>query len=197
MTLSIVRPPPPTPWPVLVYRRAIHALADQGRHMRRRWYAYAPVFLIWALAYTRLFIDPTPHLPLVFNWTPSLPYRVAWVRPAPPTLHRGDYVMFAFAGEAQQHYPGLRGQPFFKRVRGLPGDTITVQGRVVLINGQPVGWAKSQTYDHRPLVPIHPTVIPPGNYYVQGTSSDSFDSRYASSGLVRSSQVIGLVTPLF
>ena len=108
-----------------------------------------------------------------------------------------DYVLFAFAGEAQHHYPGLRGQPFFKRVRGLPGDTITVQGRVVSINGQSVGWAKAHTDDHRPLAPIRPMVIPPGSYYVQGTSPDSFDSRYASSGLVRSSQVIGLVQPLF
>jgi conjugal transfer pilin signal peptidase TrbI len=197
MTLSIVRLPPPTPWHILMYRRAISAVAAQGRHIRRRWYAYGPVFLLWALAYTRLFIDPTPQLPIVFNWTPSLPYRVAWVRPAPPTLHRGDYVLFAFAGEAQQHYPGLRGQPFFKRVRGLPGDTITVQERVVSINGQPVGWAKTQAYDHRPLAPIRAMTIPPGSYYVQGTSPDSFDSRYASSGLVRTGQVIGLVQPLF
>jgi conjugal transfer pilin signal peptidase TrbI len=40
-------------------------------------------------------------------------------------------------------------------------------------------------------------VIPPGSYYVQGSSPDSFDSRYRSSGLVRAEQVIGLVRPLF
>ncbi len=43
-------------------------------HMRLRWYLYAPLFAIWAFAYARLFIDPTPRLPLLFNWTPSLPY---------------------------------------------------------------------------------------------------------------------------
>jgi conjugal transfer pilin signal peptidase TrbI len=40
-------------------------------------------------------------------------------------------------------------------------------------------------------------VIPPGHYYVQGTSLDSFDSRYRDSGLVRAEQVLGTVLPLF
>ncbi len=174
-----------------------HALKDQARHMRRRWYAYAPVLAIWMLAYARLFVDPTPRLPLVFNWTPSLPYRLGWVRPAPPVLQRGDYVLFAFAGDAQAYYPGLRGQPFFKRIRGLPGDTITVTNRVVAINGQAVGSAKVRTYDHRALTPIGAMVIPPSHYYVQGSSPDSFDSRYRESGLVRAEQVLGIVKPLF
>jgi conjugal transfer pilin signal peptidase TrbI len=32
---------------------------------------------------------------------------------------------------------------------------------------------------------------------VQGTSPDSFDSRYRASGLVRAEQVLGTVVPLF
>jgi conjugal transfer pilin signal peptidase TrbI len=32
---------------------------------------------------------------------------------------------------------------------------------------------------------------------VQGTSPDSFDSRYQDSGLVRAEQVVGVVVPLF
>ena len=112
-------------------------------------------------------------------------------------MQRGDYILFVFAGDVQQHYPGQRGQSFFKMVRGLPRDTITVQDRMVLINGESVGHAKAQTFDHRGLDPIQPTVIPPGSYYVQGSSPDSFDSRYRSSGLVRAEQVIGLVRPLF
>ena len=108
-----------------------------------------------------------------------------------------DYIVFAFAGEARTDYPGLRGQPFFKIVRGLPGDTVTVSGRTVAINGQVVGTAKTHAFDRRPLDPIAPTVIPPGHYYVQGTSADSFDSRYRASGLVRAEQVLGTVVPLF
>lgn len=167
------------------------------RHIRRRWYLYLPVAAIWCMAYIRLYIDPTPRLPVLFNWTASLPYRVALVRYGPHTLERGDYIVFSFAGQAQETYPGLRDQPFFKRVRGLPGDVVTVEGRAVAVNGEIVGLAKTQAYDRRPLAPIAATVIPPGHYYVQGTGPDSFDSRYRSSGLVRADQVIATVVPLF
>lgn len=171
--------------------------AEFLRHVRRRWYLYLPVVVIWGLAYTRLYIDPTPRLPVLFNWTTSLPYRVALVRYGPHRLERGDYIVFSFAGEAQASYPGLRGQPFFKRVRGLPGDVVTVEERTVALNGEVVGIAKTQAFDRRPLAPITATVIPPGHYYVQGTGPDSFDSRYRGSGLVRADQVIATVLPLF
>jgi len=165
--------------------------------LRKRWYLYLPVFAIWGFAYLRLFVDPTPRVPLLFNWTPSLPYRVAWLQYGPHALQRGNYVVFAFGGEARAAYPGLYGQPFFKRVRGLPGDTVTVTGRLVSINGELVGMAKTHAFDRRPLEPIASTVIPPGHYYVQGTGPDSFDSRYHASGLVRADQVLGTVLPLF
>ena len=172
-------------------------LVDFLRHVRRRWCLYVPVFAVWGFAYARLFVDPTPRVPVLFNWTPSLPYRVALVQYGPHALHRGDYIVFAFDGDAQADYPGLRGQPFFKIVRGLPGDSVTVNGRVVAINGEVVGTAKTRAFDRRPLDPIAATVIPPGHYYVQGTSADSFDSRYRASGLVRAEQVLGTVVPLF
>jgi conjugal transfer pilin signal peptidase TrbI len=171
--------------------------ADFLRHVRRRWVLYLPIFAIWGLAYVRLFIDATPRLPVLFNWTPSLPYRIAWLVHGPHPLRRGDFIVFSFDGAAQARYPGLHGQPFFKIVRGLPGDAVTVTGRHVAINGEEVGVAKMQAYDHRPLDPITPTVIPPGHYYVQGTSPASFDSRYQDSGLVRAEQVVGVVIPLY
>lgn len=181
----------------LVHSARVQALVLLLRHMRQRWYLYLPVFAIWAFAYLRLFVDPTPRVPLLFNWTPSLPCHVAWLQYGHHSLQRGDYIVFAFDGEAQQHYTGLHGQPFFKVVRGLPGDTVTVNGRVVTVNGEVVGTAKTHTFDRRPLDPIAATVIPAGHYYVQGTSPDSFDSRYRSSGLVRADQVLGTVVPLF
>ena len=144
-----------------------------------------------------LFIDPTPRLPLLVNWTPSLPYHVALMQFQQRPVRRGDLIVFAFAGEAQAHYRGLRGQPFFKRVRGVPGDVVTVSDRTVFVNGEAVGRAKTHAYDGHPLAPIAPVVIPPGHYYVQGIGLHSFDSRYAESGLVRDGQVLGIVQPIF
>lgn len=178
-------------------RRVLRNFVDFLRHIRQRWYLYLTILTVWGFAYLRLFIDATPRLPLLFNLTPSLPYRIAWLQHGPHTLQRGDFIVFSFAGAAQRRYPGLHGQPFFKIVRGLPGDAVTVAGRHVAINGEEVGVAKVQAYDHSPLLPITPTVIPPGHYYVQGTSPDSFDSRYQDSGLVRAEQVVGVVVPLY
>ena len=177
----------------LFARVLCRVLSDMGRHRM----IYLPVFAIWCLAFIRVFLDPTPHLPLLFNWTPSVPYHVALVRYGDRTLKRGDFVIYAFDGEAQRIYPGLRAQPFFKQIAGLPGDRVSVVGRQVFVNSKDVGFAKACTFDRRPLAPIIATVIPAGYYYVQGTHPDSFDSRYRASGLVRADQVIGKVTPLF
>jgi conjugal transfer pilin signal peptidase TrbI len=166
-------------------------------HLRRRWYLAAPVCLVWGLAYARLFVDPTPRLPLLFNWTPSLPYRVAWLQRSTEPLQRGDLIVYRFDGPAQVRYPGLRGQPFFKRVGGLPGDVVSVHDRRVQLNGATVGLAKTHTVDRFALTPLAAQVIPAGHYFVQGTAVDSFDSRYRDSGLVRAEQVVGVVVPLF
>jgi conjugal transfer pilin signal peptidase TrbI len=176
-------------------RRGATSLAEDAL---RRWPLYALVFGIWALATARALWSPMPLIPLLFNSTPSLPYHVAVVdynRSTP--LARGEYVVFAFEGEARRDYPGLAGQPFFKRVAGLPGDVVTVRDRLVFVNGLPIGLAKEHTHDGRPLQPIEPTVIPPGHLFVQGTHPDSFDSRYRSSGLVRMEQVAARVNPIF
>lgn len=177
--------------------RFIANFTDFMRHMRVRWYLYLPVFAVWGLAYARLFVDPTPRVPVLFNWTPSLPYHVALMQYGRTSVRRGDLVVFAFGGDAQRQYPGLRGQPFFKQVRGVPGDVVTVDGRQVFVNGEEVGMAKTHAHDRHPLSPIDPVVIPAGRLYVQGSSPDSFDSRYRESGLVSDDQVVAVVVPIF
>ena len=54
-------------------RRILGGFGDFLRHARQRWYLYLPIIAIWSLAYIRLFIDATPRVPVLFNWTPSLP----------------------------------------------------------------------------------------------------------------------------
>lgn len=162
----------------------------------RNWYIYLTLALIWIAALVRVLVDPTPHLPILFNVTPSLPYRVVAVDYTARNLRRGDYVVYAFEGEAVQQFPGLRRQPLFKRVVGVAGDIITVADRHVYVNGRDMGYAKTQTVTHLPLQPIAAMVIPPGFFYVAGQSPDSFDSRYAISGLVAQRQILGRVKPL-
>lgn len=165
--------------------------------MRRHWYLFALVAGIWCLALIRLFVHHVPVVPLLFNWTPSLPYWIACVDYGATSVRRGDLVVYSFEGEAgERDYPGLRHQAFFKRVSGVPGDVITVNEREVFVNGVSVGRAKTHAHDRRPLEPIGATVIPPSFFYVQGTSADSFDSRYRSSGLVRAGDVKAKVQPL-
>jgi conjugal transfer pilin signal peptidase TrbI len=73
----------------------------------------------------------------------------------PMPLARGDLIVYAFDGEAaERDYPGLKRQPFFKRIVGVAGDVVTVDGRDVFINGLHVGRAKTHTFDRRPLEPI-------------------------------------------
>ena len=172
-------------------------IADARRHRLVFATVLALMGAIWFLALTRVFIHHTPLIPVLFNWTPSLPYRIVVVDHGPAPLLRGDLIVYAFDGEAaQRDYPGLKRQPFFKRIVGVAGDVVTVDGRDVFINGLHVGRAKTHTFDRRPLDPIASTVIPPGHVYVQGSSADSFDSRYRSSGLVSTSDVVARVHPL-
>lgn len=171
---------------------------DFFQHARRRWYLYLVLLVIWTLAYVRLFIDATPRLPILFNVTPSLPYMVAVVDYRADGIRRGDYVVYAFEGAAYRIFPGLYHQPFFKIVRGVAGDKVTVRDRHVFVNGEAVGIAKTHTtVKHLRLDPIADMVIPPSYLYVQGTSPDSFDSRYSINGLVRADAVLGVVIPIF
>ncbi|MBB3122171.1 conjugative transfer signal peptidase TraF [Pseudoduganella violacea] len=167
-------------------------------HARRRWYLYLPLGAIWSLAAVRVLVDPAPRLPLLFNVTPSLPYTVAIVQYGAGPVRRGDYVIYACRGPAARLFPGLAGQPFFKRVGGVPGDQVQVVGRRVFVNGADAGQAKRYTAASRlPLEPIADAVIPPRYFYMQGTSPDSFDSRYRITGLVRADDIIAVVRPLF
>ena len=82
--------------------------------------------------------------------------------------------------------------PYIKTVRGVPGMAVTVgPDRTVFLDGVPVGRAKTQSLDGRPLAAIAPGVIPPGHYYLFADHADSHDSRYAEIGLVPRERILG------
>ena len=128
--------------------------------------------------------------------TPSLPYRLVWLEyGAQP--QRGDLMVFRFSGEPLPGMGYVDGVPFFKRVAGLPGDRIEVVARIVSVAGVRVGYAKPHTREGQRLDPIAAGVVPEGYLFGQADSDDSFDSRYAQSGLVPMTRVVGVAHVIF
>jgi signal peptidase I len=98
------------------------------------------------------------------------------------SIDRGDVVVFK--------YPEDPERDFIKRVIGLPGETLEVRNKKVLINGQPL----DEPYVHFLLPPrsgggegtsldvreqYGPVTVPPDHYFMMGDNRDnSEDSRY-------------------
>ena len=87
-----------------------------------------------------------------------------------PRIERGDIVVFWFPDDPSKSY--------IKRVVGLPGDTVDIEGGIVRVNGQEM----DETYldakfnlSHRSQAPIY---VKPNYYFVMGDNRDnSSDSR--------------------
>jgi signal peptidase I len=117
--------------------------------------------------------------------------------PGYATPGRGDIVVFAYPKNPRQHY--------VKRVIGIPGDTVEMDGGDVRVNGQPLeepyvqrtdprhdvyspefNWQRDHLAPRSPESARHPTrdswgplVVPFGKYFVLGDNRDnSSDSRY-------------------
>jgi conjugal transfer pilin signal peptidase TrbI len=90
-------------------------VGDFLRHARQRWYLYLPIVAIWSLAYVRLFIDATPRVPSPFQLDaePALSRCLAAARLS-HRLQRGDFIVFSFAGEAQQALSGITRSAFLQ-----------------------------------------------------------------------------------
>ena len=98
-------------------------------------------------------------------------------------IRRGDVVVFK--------YPEDPGRDFIKRVIGLPGETLEVRNKQVLVNGEALAEPYTHFLDTGPAggpseftavdVREHfgPVSIPAGHYFVMGDNRDnSQDSRY-------------------
>jgi len=88
---------------------------------------------------------------------------------------RGDLVVFI--------YPPDRSKVFIKRVIGLPGETVELRNKHVLINGSEVGDSHAKfSDDDRTVAPrdsMAPFSLPHGSYFVVGDNRDrSYDSRF-------------------
>ena len=95
---------------------------------------------------------------------------------------RGDVVVFIFPQDPSKDY--------IKRVIGLPGDTVQIANKKVLVNGKVYETPQAHYEDTliipAPRSPIEsardnfgPVVVPPRSYFVMGDNRDrSYDSRF-------------------
>lgn len=113
------------------------------------------------------------------------------------TPKRGDLILFdPPASRLLTRHFGAALQPFGKRVVGVAGDLVTVQGRKFFINGRAVALAKPTSRWGEPLA-LGPTgTIPRGCYFVATDHKDSFDSRYAAIGWICAARVLGVGGPV-
>ena len=87
--------------------------------------------------------------------------------------------------------------PWLKTVRGVSGTVVAVRADgTVLLDGNPVGRAKTRALDGRPLEAVASGTIPPGHFHVHADHVDSHDSRYAEIGLVPRERIFGRAVAL-
>jgi len=109
----------------------------------------------------------------------GLPVPFTDIKLFPQPVQRGDIVIFP--------YPKDPSVDYIKRVVGLPGDTVEVQGKTVLINGKPLDEPYAYYEPAREglfgvrcdgLAFCGPLTVPAGHIFVMGDNRlDSADSR--------------------
>ena len=102
---------------------------------------------------------------------------------------RGDIIVFVF--------PEDPSKDFIKRVIAIPGDTVEIRNKTVILNGNPLhesyvryaeGTAVEGIVRRRDNMP--PVTVPPGKYFVMGDNRDrSYDSRFW--GFVDEDAIVG------
>ena len=169
---------------------------DVSAYFRRLYRVFARKYAVPFLIGVVIAVVFSRYYGFAVNLSYSLPHRLYLIDKNKTNLalfRDGDYVAFAWQGGFYSI-----GTQMLKEVAGLPGDTVSRQGRDFFVNGKPVGHAKEQSLDGMPLAANSFTgVIPDKFFWVKGEHRDSLDSRYQLSGLIHAGQIIGKAYPIF
>jgi len=123
-----------------------------------------------------------------FNYGVKLPFLRSTLIPI-GTPKRGDILVFI--------YPEDRSKDFIKRLIGLPGDTIEIRNKKILLNGIPFNDTHGVYVDNlvipgsvQPRDNFGPVTVPEESIFVMGDNRDeSYDSRFW--GFVKMKDVLG------
>ncbi len=147
-------------------------------------YAFMLAFLLRATVLEAFYIPTSSMAPTLIPGDRILANKLGI---STRTIHLGDVIVF--------RNPENRRQTFVKRIVGLPGDTVEVTERELLINGE-VQHRLSDDAEPNPSAKMLKQTVPAGSYYVMGDNRDlSKDSR--NFGFLSHGEITGVVTYLF
>jgi conjugative transfer signal peptidase TraF len=143
------------------------------------------------------------------NTTPSFPLGVWQIAPLDRPVEIGDTVFICLSDHAnrfvearQRGYlpSGLCASglaPLIKTVVAMPGQSITVHGAEVLVDGVPLAHSTILARDgnNRPMRAYTGGIVPPDHVFLHSDFVASYDSRYF--GPVAAKGILGLAKPVF
>lgn len=138
------------------------------------------MFLIIRFAVQNFRVDGMSMEPTLHNGEYILVNKAAFLFHAP---ERGDVIVFEYPKDPQVDY--------IKRIIAIPGDTISVEGTRVIVDGVSLNEPYiNPNDDFNPFSPIENRVVPTGDYFVMGDNrGNSSDSRQW--GFVPQQNIIG------
>jgi signal peptidase I len=139
------------------------------------------MFLVIRLAVQNFNVDGMSMEPNLHNQELILVDKWSYLFRTPA---RGDVIVFIAPPNPQED--------FVKRVIGLPGDVVTIQGTTVIVNGKVLTekYVRPQNNLHNPFPSFTNRIVPPNTYLVLGDNRDgSSDSR--DWGCVPQQNIIG------
>lgn len=155
-------------------------------------------FLVFMLVWV---VSSSGRFEVDWNLTESLP-QTFFVVDRKGEVIKGDYAAFNYytnkgvtKWDRDMLGLGERGKrfTFIKKIVGVEGDVVAVEGMNIFINDKYVATAKDTAkHDGRQLFPIEEVgVIPKNKYYFKAPHKDSYDSRYSEIGLVDKADIRG------